>query len=186
MRRTIVLAMIGAGIMMMAASAPGRAQTTTGATSYAVKFVCGTQSPLAGVTPPSEPAVKPGNYATKINVEAFSANTLITYRVSLANGSAASSPVTLTLGSLQTRDITCSDIAKALPSTVAIPAFINGFVDLTGAPSGTATTIHPISVTAVYTSQGCSFEDERPVCGGPTSIEVVPEQPLTFLLSLAT
>jgi len=37
--------------------------------SYAAKFVCGYQRPAAaGQVPPGEPVVKPGNYATEINI----------------------------------------------------------------------------------------------------------------------
>jgi hypothetical protein len=39
--------------------------------SYAAKFVCGYQSPLTsgGLIIPGEPVVKPGNYATEINIQ---------------------------------------------------------------------------------------------------------------------
>jgi hypothetical protein len=56
------------------ASAPDAApQAQTAVTgqyvwSYAAKFVCGYQPPAAGAVSPGEPVVKPGNYATEINI----------------------------------------------------------------------------------------------------------------------
>ena len=47
-------------------AAPAAAPTTM--LSYAVKFVCGQQPLLNASTQPVEPPVKPGNYATEINI----------------------------------------------------------------------------------------------------------------------
>jgi len=38
---------------------------------YSVKYVCGVQAALANLRLPSEPPVKPGNYATAINIHNF-------------------------------------------------------------------------------------------------------------------
>jgi hypothetical protein len=51
--------------------APQAQVATTGqyAWSYAAKFVCGFQRPAAaGQVPPGEPILKPGNYASEINI----------------------------------------------------------------------------------------------------------------------
>ena len=75
---------------------------------YAIKFVCGRQAPT-NVTPPVEPPVKPGNYATKVNVELLSPNpnkeTVATWNVSL-DGDGVSAVVPIDLSQLQTVDFT--------------------------------------------------------------------------------
>src|SRR5215831_4158638 len=38
---------------------------------YSVKFICGDQSAIPNLRPPSEPPVKPGNYATAINIHNY-------------------------------------------------------------------------------------------------------------------
>ena len=70
-----------------------------------------------------------------------------------------------------TKDITCADIQAAVKAPAG--TFITGFVNLTAERN-------PISVTAVYTSQGCFFPRPSPltnfvppICTGPTSIDVV-------------
>jgi hypothetical protein len=174
MKNGIVAAFLAVGIALIAGVAPSYAQTT-----YAVKFVCGTQPPAPpGFRVPEEPPVKPGNYATVINVQGLFqsdlvSETTITSKISLAGASGpAQTGPTLTLKRFQTGDITCLDIADALPSPIS--PFITGYLNLQ--------TAHTIAVTAVYTSQGCHFPlaSVQPfqACTGPTSIEVVPQQPL--------
>ena len=70
MRKIVFFAMIVGGLvgLLRPQVASARSQSI-----YAVKFVCGAQAPAsADVTLPAEPPVKPGNYATKINVELLS------------------------------------------------------------------------------------------------------------------
>ena len=113
-----------------------------------------------------------GNYATVINVEALANDVQVTGNISVANGNTIShSGFSLSL--YQTRDITCADISKVVGASAP---FITGFINITPATT--------LSVTAVYTSQGCAFsprgKDNFPlVCAGPTSIEVVPQQSVT-------
>ena len=181
MRKAILLAIAGGlfGLLMPpAASAQFISQSVN-----AVKFVCGRQAPSTSIRLPAEPPVKPGNYATKINVELLSpvpiGNTAVnvSWGVSLS-GSPQSSAANLSLTQLGTADITCAEIVhRAFPSGGA-PQFINGYVNLISAPGVT------LAVTGVYTSQGCSFGESgdsqgSPTCSGPVSIEVVPEQAVT-------
>jgi hypothetical protein len=148
-----------------------QAQTTPAAAIYPVKFVCGTQAPIRGQTAPAEPPVKPGNYATVINIEALVNDVQVASIVSVANST--SKPVSgpgFGLLVNQTRDITCADISKAIGTSAP---FITGFINISPA--------NALTVTAVYTSQGCTFAlpgilPIPPVCSGPTSIEVVPQQ----------
>jgi hypothetical protein len=79
------LAVIAGAQPAHAASAPNRASEAPAAQvitfpvasnyywSYAVKFVCGLQpgQNAAGQTQPGEPVVKPGNYATEINIHNY-------------------------------------------------------------------------------------------------------------------
>jgi len=62
----LVLALVIA--LTMSTSTPTNAQATQ--RSFAVKFVCGFQPPLTGATG-GEPPVKPGNYATEINIHNY-------------------------------------------------------------------------------------------------------------------
>jgi hypothetical protein len=166
------IALIGALMTVLTVVGSARAQTTTSAPIYTVKFVCGTQAPLLGLRAPAEPPVKPGNYATVINIEALANDLQVQTIVSLANGKPVSGPG---FGLLldQTRDITCTDISRAIGASAP---FITGFINISPATA--------LSVTAVYTSQGCDFSrretsDFPSLCGGPTSIEVVPQQTVT-------
>jgi hypothetical protein len=166
------ITLIGTLMVVLTMVGSARAQTLTPTPIYTVKFVCGTQAPLLGLKPPAEPPVKPGNYATVINVEGLANNVQVTGNVSVANGNTIShSGFSLSL--YQTRDITCADISRAIGGSAP---FITGFVNISPASS--------LSVTAVYTSQGCDFSQRQtadfpPVCGGPTSVEVVPQQSVT-------
>jgi hypothetical protein len=145
MRRGIVLASIGAGLTLVMAAGSSYAQTQT---VYPVKFVCGTQSPQSGTIAPAEPPVKPGNYATVINVESLVSDNLVAVNASLAGGSSVDLPSLSGLSAFTTKDITCADIEAAVKSSPG--TFITGFVNLTAQRN-------PLSVTAVYTSQGCLF-----------------------------
>jgi hypothetical protein len=177
MRKVTMLALLGAGIMLLSSVGAGYAQTLS-ASMYAVKFVCGTQRPNPNLTAPAEPPVKPGNYATVINVQSLSGTTDATQTVagivSIANDAIhplSNSPLSLT--EFQTKDITCADIIASAPN-LATNGFITGYVDL----RSTAT----LAVTAVYSSQGCVFPLNTiavlpPACAGAVSVDVVPQQP---------
>jgi hypothetical protein len=179
MRKVIFLAMIVGELVSLLTPQVASAQTRS---IYAVKFVCGRQAPT-DATLPAEPPVKPGNYATKINVELlFVPGTPITggssvasWNVSIA-GVGVNTPEQIVLTQLQTVDFTCADIARrvAFPAGAPPPQFINGYVNIIANPGVV------LAVTGVYTSQGCFFGQSGdsqgpPICTGPVSIEVVPE-----------
>ncbi len=171
-QRTLILGSVAA----LALVGTARAQVTgptPGDTAYSVKFICGTQAPQSNLNAPAEPPVKPGNYATVINVEGLNNDIGATAIVSPAGSSP--SPNTISLSPLSlfvTKDITCADIAKA---TGASPSFITGYVNIIDSGS------RGLSVTAVYTSQGCAFPPIltavglKPVCSGAVDIDVVPQ-----------
>jgi hypothetical protein len=187
MRRVSFLAMLVGGLLGLLRPPVASAQSSSSIAQSvnAVKFVCGRQAPAStDIRLPAEPPVKPGNYATKINVELLSAVTspatevFVSWSVSIAGRALSSSVPDLSLTQLQTVDITCAEIVhRAFPSGGA-PQFINGYVNLISSPGVT------LAVTGVYTSQGCSFGESgdsqgSPICSGPVSIEVVPEQAVT-------
>jgi hypothetical protein len=60
-------ALMAAAIAFLVGAQAASAQTTINV--YAVKFVYGVQKPISSFTAPQEPVVKPGNYATLVNVE---------------------------------------------------------------------------------------------------------------------
>jgi hypothetical protein len=176
MRKAIAVA-FAAGFATLVA---GASRSADAASIYTVKFVCGTQRPLAGSAAPVEPPVKPGNYATVINVEGLTQSDLVTHVItviSLAGSTGTVAGPILDVNAFLTQDITCADIAAALklpPSTT----FITGFVDL-------EQNSKPLSVTAVYTTQGCIFPPLTnvitvlpPICGGASDIDVVPQTPI--------
>jgi hypothetical protein len=168
-------------------SAQAQAQACGTATGlpcvYSVKFICGDQAHLPNLRPPSEPPVKPGNYATAINIHNFHLD-----QVAFIEKSAVialpesqqprpiSSTSTLELPPGLAFEIDCSDIVSLfLPSTAPLPPFIKGFVVLRGLPAGGPFPPLPtLSVTAVYTAQATT---PIPPPSGPVSIEVVPVQP---------
>ncbi len=174
MRKGMVLGLVGAVLTIGAAAGSSYAQTV-----YPVKFVCGTQQPQVGTNPPAEPAVKPGNYATVINVESLVTDNLVNVSASPAGGSPVDLPPLSALSQFTTKDITCADIEAAVKAPAG--TFITGFVNLTAQRN-------PIAVTAVYTSQGCLFPLQPlsnfvpPVCTGPTSIDVVVQSPVNLPL----
>jgi hypothetical protein len=143
---------------------------------YSVKFICGDQ-PNPNLHAPSEPPVKPGNYATSINVHNYHLDQTaagITKTAVIANpenapslGLISAPPHTINLPPGRAFEIDCADIVSLFPSTVTLPQFIKGFVELRGS-------FPTLSVTAVYTAQPTT-----PGTGpsGPVSIEVVPVQP---------
>ncbi len=187
MRKVMLLALIGAGILLLSTVRSSSAQSAQSVNITPVKFVCGTERPNLNLTAPAEPPVKPGNYATVINIESLTTNSdgasvpiNIPWTVSMPGLSAAQPGTTITgLGEFVTADITCADIASAV-KTVATNGFITGYVNLI--PVGpTALTTPEIAVTAVYTSQGCTFPILGSLvpglgCSGPVSIEVVPQR----------
>jgi hypothetical protein len=188
MRKTLLLALIAVGPVVLLGHDVASAQATPAPTSsiYAVKFVCGRQAPT-NVKPPVEPPVKPGNYATKVNVELLSPSPanggpVGKWNVSLGgDGLSTSAPVALT--QLQTIDFTCAEIvrlASASPNVPPLGPFINGYVNVIANPGV------QLAVTGVYTSQGCAFAQipgttvAPSLCSGPVSIDVVPEAAVPF------
>jgi hypothetical protein len=162
--------------------APARAQNCSIGSLpcvYSVKFVCGVQSADPNLHLPSEPPVKPGNYATAVNIHNFHQDqkALIVKRAVIANPEnkppgQISSSRQFVLGPGQAFEIDCSDIVTLFGTLPApLPPFIKGFVELRGLPPNPFPTL---SVTAVYTAQATTVAGAQ---GGPVSIEVVPVQP---------
>ncbi len=143
---------------------------------YSVKFICGDQSANPNLHPPSEPPVKPGNYATAVNIHNFHQDqkAVIQKRAVIANPEnqppgQISPPRQVVLGPSQAFEIDCSDIVTLFgPLPAPLPPFIKGFVELRGLPPNPFPTLR---VTAVYTAQAAGSQ------GGPVSVEVVPVQP---------
>ena len=165
-----------AALSVMAAVGQARAQGTT-LFVYSVKFVCGVQGvPSSQFPPPHEPTVKPGNYATAINVHNYHVATagtslrkkaVIALPESVNPRGRISTIVGEKLGANQALTVDCNEIAKLFVG-VALPPFIDGFVEI----------VSPVqlSVAAVYTSQTC-INPMGSKCGslGDLSLEVVPQ-----------
>ena len=151
---------------------------------YSVKFLCGLQT-LAG-SPPNEPPVKPGNYATAVNIHNFHAQSEAVFAKKAVQALPQHSPVRGKIGNLclealppnGAMEVDCTDIVKLLgfPAGTAPPPFIKGFVEV----------VSPVelSVVGVYTSQTCKNSGPPATSGkcsalGELDLEVVPQR--TFL-----
>jgi|SRR5262249_20065515 len=167
---TIVAAAVGA----IAFLGQARAQVTPFV--YSVKFVCGLQIvPSIQFPAPREPTVKPGNYATAINVHNYHLKAItlrkkavIARPESVLPRGPISASVAETLGPNQALTVDCNEIVKLFPVGAApLPPFIDGFVEI----------VSPLqlSVAAVYTSQTCTNPANKCSVLGDLGLEVVPQ-----------
>ncbi len=169
-----VVTMAAAALGVIALLGQARAQTPPFV--YSVKFVCGLQVvPSLQFPPPHEPSVKPGNYATAINVHNYH-NVQVVLRLKKAVIARPESvmprgPISkLVTGEPIDADraltVDCNEIAL-LYSGVTLPPFIEGFVEI----------VSPLqlSVVAVYTTQTCTNPVNKCSILGDLAIEVVPQ-----------
>ena len=151
---------------------------------YSVKFLCGQQTTAPG-PPPIEPAVKPGNYATAVNIHNFQ-NREVPIRKKAVIARPQGQPrgaISGFVGDLlipnQALEVDCSNIVALFPPDPPLPAFIKGFVEI----------ISPVelSVVAVYTAQTCRGPVEDP-CSvlGELDLEVVPQRSFSVGIPLPT
>jgi hypothetical protein len=182
-KKYITLAMTTPVVVVLVLLTPVRqARAQKAPFIYSVKFVCGLQTvPSSSFKPPAEPPVKPGNYATVINIHNFHRDiTLSLFKkavmsipeVQLPQPSPTSPFQRETLNPNQAIEVDCTEIVRLL-SMIAPPPplspFITGFVEI-------ASPNLPLSVTAVYTAQTC-LNPGRPHCSslGQLRTEVVPQ-----------
>lgn len=125
------------------------------------------------LVPPSETPVKPGNYATAVNIHNFHINKILIAKKAVIANSENQQPglisqfKRLVLVPDQALEIDCPDIVGLLSASgTSLPPFIKGFVEIRSA--------QPLSVTGVYTAEQC-VPNPVGTCGtGPVSIDVVP------------
>ena len=104
---------------------------------YSIKFICGDQPAIPSLKPPSEPPVKPGNYATAINIHNFhQIPVTIQKSAVIANPEEKDfGPISMTrvkrVGAGQAFEIDCQDILS-LFQPQPTNSFIKGFVELRG------------------------------------------------------
>jgi hypothetical protein len=171
MRKLIVIAAAVGSLGFIAASALAQVAASPSQT-YTVKIVCGTESPQPRLVAPSEPPVKPGNYATEVNIESLAAvpeGSSVLGFVSVP-GASPTEPVSVGLSSaFQVVNFNCADFVTALGKSKPAGSFFTGYFNMQ--------TSTPISVTAVYSSQGCTFLPLLPTtCNGAVTVDVVPQQ----------
>ena len=123
---------------------------------YAVKFVCGLSSDQS--QPPSEPDVKPGNYATKINVHNPNANPVILLTKVAMAAPMFTTPITPTqrIRSVILPDfaesVNCTAIVKMLGNSAApLPPFIEGYFVIDALPASGGG-LPQLDVDSVYTT----------------------------------
>jgi len=160
---------------------------------YSVKYLCGLQvQDPNSFKPSAEPPVKPGNYATAVNIHNFNdVNVPLCKKavVALPERSPSRGQIGPFIGERLKPDeafeVDCTDIVSLFPAGTALAPFIKGFVEIRSPVA--------LSVTAVYTAQACDNGDPRRPCfspftssGGPISrantfrdiaLEVVPQTP---------
>lgn len=199
------LAVMLAPAIFLAMTTVSHAQVGAATATYAVKFVCGFEQAPDEIQFPSEPPVKPGNYASAVNIlnyHRFPITICKEARVAVpescfdANGKPppgtnctqfAGVRKAVVLKPQQAMEVDCSDIATILstPGAAGLPSFIKGFVEIIvplrqGAPSTVGLPLlpaNPLAVTGVYTAQQC-VNAPGAQCGNnlfPGGIDVVPE-----------
>ena len=106
---------------------------------YSAKFVCGSIAATGDGVAINEPPVKPGNYATAINIQNYSTETVeFTYRTSVAravdpdvNLGPVSQPANAEMDQYQAMEIDCPQIVGLLEDTDLVEAqFLKGFVTI--------------------------------------------------------
>jgi hypothetical protein len=137
--------------------------------------------------PPGEPPVKPGNYATAVNVHNFHNTEAVFGKkavIALPERQTQRGPVSHVvqdiLGADQALEVDCTDIVSLFVpagTNATLPPFIKGFVEI----------VSPVqlSVTAVYTAQTCKNPKNPKLstlignCSqlGELDLEVVPQSP---------
>jgi hypothetical protein len=168
---TIVVAVL---TVIISSSSVSRAQIIRRrAAVYSVKFLCGFQNgvDVSQVAPQFEPPVKPGNYATAVNIHNFH-----TFPVNICKKAVLAPPercftpnpfgclkgfvgpvIPITVGPDLAFEVDCQDIATTLlKGSGPLPPFIKGFVEIAVIPQSGLPLTNPISVTGVYTSITCA------------------------------
>jgi len=106
---------------------------------YSVKFICGLQTTAPNpAVAPSEPPVKPGNYATAVNVHNFHSSVDVTFKKKAVIANPESQPkgpisglVADVLNPNQAEEVDCDDIVRLLGASLPPgTSFIKGFVEI--------------------------------------------------------
>ena len=197
MKRYLILVLLVVGLL--ASFGPVQAQNPTPTPSkvptatptpvrhvflYSVKFICGLEQPPTNLHPPQEPPVKPGNYATAVNVHNFGPTNLCVAKKAVVAfpesqpGQLISPFISFKLVPDGAFEIDCTDIVSLL-RVPTLPPFIKGFVEIQSSVQ--------LNVQAVYTSQTCHTSPSVAGCTslGELALEVVPE-PFFSAISTST
>ena len=174
---TAGLALAAAGWIM------GRGGTTSqsagpGHLLYSVKFLCGLQTTSSTIfSPPQEPPVKPGNYATAINIHNFSDKDVKLQKKAVIAlperepRGPISAFATDVLRPDEAMEVDCTDIA-GLFGGLTLPGFIKGFVEINSPVE--------LSVIAVYSAQTC-HPDAAKTCATLGELDFELEQYRPFI-----
>jgi hypothetical protein len=138
--------------------------TLTARIEYSAKFVCGLQPPGTPNQPPSEPPVKPGNYASVINIHnPWSSTVSILKKVAVASPETYPNTKLITptkrfsdrLLSDHAMSVDCTEIVNLLKlnGTPAMGTFVEGFLVIDSFfPAGSAGGDAALDVVAVTTT----------------------------------
>jgi len=166
MKKYVVI--VAAAFSVMAAIGQARAQTSPNWV-YSVKYLCGLSTVSSTqFLPPVEPTVKPGNYATSVNIHNYHTKGFVIFKKAVVSGGPIGKLAGQDVGPNQALNVDCGQIVKAIPPGPApLPPFIEGFVEIVSP--------FQLSVTAVYTTQTCTNPANKCAPLGSLSLEVVPQ-----------
>ncbi len=166
MKKYVII--VAAAFSVMAAIGQARAQVSPSFV-YSVKYLCGLSTVSSTqFLPPVEPTVKPGNYATSVNIHNYHTKGFVILKKAVISGGRIGKLAGQDIGPNQALNVDCSQIVRAIPPGPApLPPFIEGFVEI----------VSPLqlSVTAVYTTQTCTNPANKCSVLGSLSLEVVPQ-----------
>ena len=134
---------------------------------YPVKFVCGSITEPSDGMAGNEPPVKPGNYATAINIQnVFPETATLRYRASVARAvdpnvttGPVSPPASAELEQYQAMEIDCPQIAGLLGGTEFAQAqFLKGFVAIESDVDLQVVAVYTAGTTGDGAAAGCSTD----------------------------
>lgn len=179
------LAILTIGVLAVAALGPAQAQAQGRKTlTYSVKFLCGLQGGASN-SPPNAFEVRPGYYATAINIHNFHSSEVNFQKKAVVadpqrnTRGPKSNAVDERLGSGDALEVDCIDIVQLFPKDALKDAqgeprkFIKGFLQIISQVE--------LSVVAVYTAQACvQSQLGCPILEETLALDVVPQTPFNF------
>lgn len=150
---------LGAAMMTTEVSAQGASDDNRPTSFvYSAKFLCGTVEGPDSAGAVAEPPVKPGNYATDIDIHNFQNETVeLAVTVTTDQFRRSGETQTLRIGPDSSTQLSCRDLVELLGREIASRSFVKGFVEVE--------TETEVEIAAVYTSKSVETRRESPDVG---------------------